>query len=270
MPARILVDRVMELPERHAFAGGELAVFTTPRPGETGGNQDGAALVELGPGRGVLAVADGLGGQPSGDKAARLTLETLVDSVLAVEAREDNLRPAILDAFERSNERVQALGVGAATTLVVAEIEAGQLRTYHVGDSMVLVVGQRGRRKLQTVSHSPVGYGVEAGMIDESDALHHDELHLISNMVGAPDMRIEMGSPRPLSPFDTVLLASDGLLDNVHLEEIAETIRKGPVHEGARRLAEQARRRMSGEEDREPSKPDDTTFIAFRPRPRRR
>jgi len=269
MPARILVDRVMDGPERHDFAGGELAVYTAPPPGEKGGNQDGAALVELGPGRGVLAVADGLGGQPAGDKAARLTLEALVDSVLERDAREGNLRHAILDAFERANEQVQALGVGAATTLVVAEIEAGQLRTYHVGDSMILVVGQRGRRKLQTVSHSPVGYGVEAGMIDESEALHHDELHLISNMVGAPDMRIEIGSPRPLAPNDTVVLASDGLLDNVHLGEIAEAVRKGAIDVAARKLVGKARQRMAGEDEGQPSKPDDTTFIAFRPRARR-
>lgn len=267
MPAVILVDRAMEAPERHAFAGGELAVFTAPPPGEGGGNQDGAAFVELGPGRGVLAVADGLGGQPAGDKAARLTLELLVDSVRDA-GTPGSLRPAILDAFERANAQVQALGVGAATTLVVAEIEAGQIRTYHVGDSMILAFGQRGRRKLQTVSHSPVGYGVEAGMIDESEALHHDELHLISNMVGAPDMRIEIGSPRPLAPHDTVVLASDGLLDNVHLEEIVETVRTGPIQKGARALVEAAHRRMAGGDARQPSKPDDTTFIAFRPRAR--
>lgn len=269
MPARILVDRVMDEPERHAFAGGELAVYTSPAPGESGGNQDGAALVELGPGRGVLAVADGLGGQPGGEKAARVSLEALVDSVLASDAREGSLRVAILDGFERASEHVRALGIGAATTLVVVEIESGQLRTYHVGDSMILLIGQRGRRKLQTVSHSPVGYGVEAGMIDESDALHHDELHLISNMVGAADMRIEIGSPRPLAPNDTVVLASDGLLDNLHLEEIAECVRKGPIQAAAGRLVEQSRERMSGRDANEPSKPDDTTFIAFRPRARR-
>lgn len=268
MPARILVDRSMKEPEIHGFAGGELVVFTSPRPGEPSGNQDGAALVELGPGRGVLAVADGLGGQPAGDKAARIGLETVVDAVLETDARGGNLRHAILDGVERASQRVQDLGVGAATTLVVVEIGEGRLRPYHVGDSMILVVGQRGRRKLQTVSHSPVGYAVEAGMLDESEALHHDELHLISNMVGAPDMRIEVGSPRTLSPRDTVLLASDGLLDNVHLEEIVEAIRRGPLYVAAERLVARARARMAGE-IKGPSKPDDTTFIAFRPRAQR-
>ena len=264
MPARILVDRAMSEPEGHEFASGELVVYTAPRPGAAGGNQDGAALVELGPGRGVLAVADGLGGQPAGDEAARITLECLVDAVLGSEARGESPRHAILDGVERASQRVQELGVGAATTLVVVEIEAGRLRTYHAGDSMILVVGQRGRRKLQTVSHSPVGYAVEAGVLDESEALHHDELHLISNMVGVPDMRIEVGSPRALAPRDTLLLASDGLLDNVHLEEIVELVRRGPLAQAARRLVEKSRARMAGQ-DEGPSKPDDTTFILFRP-----
>ena len=269
MPARILVDRAMSDPELYPFAGGELCVFTAPPPGQNGGNQDGAALVELGPGRGVLAVADGLGGQPAGDKAARLALESLVDSVLETNARGGTLRHAILDGFERGSQRVQGLGVGAATTLVVVEVDAGRLRSYHVGDSMILAVGQRGRRKLQTVSHSPVGYAVEAGVIDESEALHHDELHLISNMVGAADMRIEVGSPRTLSPRDTVLLASDGVLDNVHLEEIVELVRRGPLDVAAQKLVDQCRERMRGTDEAAPSKPDDTTFITYRPRPQR-
>jgi len=269
MPARILVDRSMSEPERHPFAGGELCVFTTPPPGQEGGNQDGAAFVELGPGRGLLAVADGLGGQPSGDKAARLALESLVDSVLETEARGGTLRHAILDGFERASERVQDLGVGAAATLVAVELDAGRLRTYHVGDSMILVVGQRGRRKLQTVSHSPVGYAVEAGVLDESEALHHDELHLISNMVGATDMRIEVGSPLALAARDTVLLASDGVLDNVRLGEIVETIRRGPLEAAGRALARLCHERMQGADEDAPSKPDDTTFVAWRPRARR-
>jgi len=269
MPARILVDHVMREPERHPFAGGELCVFTAPPPGATGGNQDGAALVELGPGRGVLAVADGAGGQPAGDKAARLALECLVDAVLETNARGGMLRHAILDGFERASQHVQGLGVGAATTLVVVQIEEGRLRPFHVGDSMILVVGQRGRRKLQTVSHSPVGYAIEAGVLDEQDALHHDELHLISNLLGAADMRIEMGSPRVVAPRDTILLASDGLTDNLHLEEIVETVRRGPLDVAAQRLVRQCHARMSGEDARGPSKPDDATFVAFRPRAHR-
>jgi serine/threonine protein phosphatase PrpC len=147
---------------------------------------------------------------------------------------------------------------------VVAEIAGNTLRPYHVGDSAMLVVGQRGKVKLQTVSHSPVGYALESGLLEEKEALHHDERHLISNMVGSADMRIEVGSPIRLALRDTVLLATDGLLDNLTLQEIADGIRTGPLAASAQNLARTCLRRMREPEADHPSKPDDVTFLLFR------
>jgi serine/threonine protein phosphatase PrpC len=174
------------------------------------------------------------------------------------------LRTVILDAIESANRAVVDLGTGVATTLAVVEINAGSVRPYHVGDSMILVVGQRGRIKLQTVSHSPVGFAVEAGVLDEREAMHHQDRHLVSNVVGAPNMRIEVGSALPLAARDTVLLASDGLSDNLHTREIADRIRVGRLGVAADRLAREARRRMGTPASGEPSKPDDLTVVGFR------
>jgi serine/threonine protein phosphatase PrpC len=157
--------------------------------------------------------------------------------------------------------------VGAATTLAVAEIQGDRMRPYHVGDSLILLVGQRGKLKLESVSHSPVGFAVEAGVLDRREALHHEDRHLVSNILGAPDMRIEIGSERALAARDTLLLASDGLSDNLHVREIAERIRRGPVGEAAEALAATARRRMFDPREDEPSKPDDLTLLVFRRQP---
>ncbi|MDH3520454.1 MAG: SpoIIE family protein phosphatase, partial [Myxococcales bacterium] len=126
------------------------------------------------------------------------------------------------------------------------------------------LVGQRGKLKLQTIAHSPVGFAVEAGMLDESEAMHHEDRHIVSNMLGAPDMRIEVGSARRLAPRDTLLLASDGLSDNLRTDEIVQRIRTGSLEEGARRLVRAARRRMDAPIEGEPSKPDDLTFVSYR------
>ena len=80
------------------------------------------------------------------------------------------------------------------------EISNGSVRPYHVGDSVILLVGQRGKIKLQTVSHSPVGYAVEAGVLDEVEAMHHQDRHVVSNFIGSPEMRIEVGAPLRLAP----------------------------------------------------------------------
>jgi serine/threonine protein phosphatase PrpC len=139
---------------------------------------------------------------------------------------------------------------------------------------MILAVGQRGKIRLQTVSHSPIGYAVEAGFLEEREAMQHEDRHLVSNMIGASDMRIEIGPVVTLKPRDTVLLASDGISDNLHVEEIVNLVRKGPLDTVVRSLAVACGERMREENTETPSKPDDMTFIAYRPvrpqgRPRR-
>ncbi len=133
-----------------------------------------------------------------------------------------------------------------------------------MGDSGILITGGRGKVKLQTMSHSPVGYGVEAGLIDDSQALHHEDRHIVSNVIGAEDMRIDIGTPRKFCARDTVLIASDGVFDNFYLHELVECIRKGPLAETATALRDALRQRMVGDLKGLPSKPDDTTFIIFR------
>ena len=261
---RLWVDASMAEPEHLPLAGGTAAVFSARGPDKDGANEDAAAVVEVGEDLAVLLVADGLGGQPAGQTASEAALKAMIASIGEADPSELSLRGAILDGFERANTAVQALGVGAGTTLVACEIAGETARPYHVGDSSILVVGQRGRVKLQTVAHSPVGYAVEAGMLDESEALHHDDRHLVSNVIGDANMRIEIGSPLELAQRDTVLLATDGLLDNVRAEEIVETTRCGPLAEAARSLAQHGLQRMLEPSEGHPSKPDDLTYLLYR------
>ncbi|CAK9014262.1 Bifunctional purine biosynthesis protein PurH [Includes: Phosphoribosylaminoimidazolecarboxamide formyltransferase (AICAR transformylase), partial [Durusdinium trenchii] len=180
------------------------------------------------------------------------------------------LRTAILEAVESANEELLNNGGGSASTLALIELTGTRIRTYHVGDSAILVVGQRGRLKRQTVCHSPVGYALEAGLLDEEEALYHEERHVVSNVVGISDMRIELGPPLHLASRDTVLLATDGLYDNLWQDEIVEAIRKGPLQEGVHQLISLATRRMLIPEPGHPSKPDDLSVVAFRLKPPKR
>ena len=265
--SELLLGQEMEQAQTHALGPGTAAVFSTRSPLKEDNvpNEDAAALVPVDDGRCVLAVADGVGGQPGGDLAARLALEAVIEA-LEQNAPETPLREAILDGFERANESIRASRPGAATTLVVAEIDGPTVRSYHVGDSGLLVIGQRGRIKLQTVFHSPVGYAVEAGYLDEHEAIHHEDRHLISNALGTENMRVELGSSFDLSPRDTLVLASDGLFDNLKTKEIAERIRKGELGSALDVLASACRGRMLSEREGVPSKPDDLTVIAYRRR----
>jgi serine/threonine protein phosphatase PrpC len=264
LDATLLLGRDLSEPERIRLSVGQVVVQTTRCPDKHSPNEDAAAIIPV-PDGAVLVVADGMGGGPAGQKASSLAVRILAEQLRHIDATlEQQLRFAILNGIEQANASIQQLGIGAATTLAVVEVRNEFVRPYHVGDSLILVVGTRGKLKLQTVPHSPVGYGVEAGLLDGVEAMHHADRHVVSNVVGDPDMRIEIGPPLRLAARDTLVVASDGLADNLHTEEIAEWVRKGDLFNASQRLFNEALRRMSGQADQHPSKPDDLTLIAFR------
>jgi len=267
----VLLDGT-EVPELvgASVAGGNVVAYTSRAPDKTTPNEDAVAFIPFGPGGAVLVVADGAGGMPAGRRASRTAVQTLEASLQESMEKTSLLRTAILNGIEAANQAVLGLGTGAATTFTVVTIEGLLTRTYHIGDSEALIVGQRGVIKSQTMAHSPTGFAVEAGFLDHKEALHHEERHLVSNFLGTSDMRIDMGAEVLLRPRDTVLVASDGLTDNLHRHEITELIRKGPLTDAINGLVSLVKRRMTVESTQQPNKPDDLSIILFRKPARRK
>src|SRR5690606_15877549 len=261
----LFVDADMAGGEVHAFAGGSAAVFSARAPGKTSPNEDAAALLPIGSESGVIVIADGIGGGRLGEEAARATIRIVSEAISAALESGALLRTGIIDGIERANQAVLDLGVGAGTTIAAVEIQGKTARPYHVGDSVILATGQRGRVKWQSICHSPIGYAIEAGVLAEHEALLHEDRHLVSNVVGSARMRIDLGPLIELAPYDTVLLATDGLADNLRTEEIIDLVRKGPLESASELLIEKTRERMAGAGADEPSKPDDLTFVLYRP-----
>lgn len=250
----------MQQPETLQLAAGNVSVLCRRRPGRTDPNDDCAGVIETNAGGIVLIVADGVGGGPVGHKASSIAVHALADRVRATTADGD-LRPAILDGIEQANREILELGVGAATTLTVVEIHDRVARGYQVGDSTALIIGGRGAIKWKSTLHSPVGYAVESGMLDETAAMLHDDRHIVSNLVGSRTMHIEIGPIRSLAPRDAVILGSDGMFDNLRLEEIIQCARSGKPPDRVANLAALATRSMMDGGDGQPGKPDDLTVL---------
>ena len=275
MESHIFVRNELHTPVNVPLASGTAIAYTCPSPTRIDApNEDGIGIYDLGPAACVLAVADGVGGHGAGDEAARTALECIAEVLGEFEATlaqdelgATDLREPILTAIERANARLIARNPSPATTLVVASVSRGQLRCYTVGDSELMVVGQRGKLKLRTIPHSPVGYARESGLLDETSALLHDERHLLSNVVGMEGMHVAATTGLTLAPRDTVVLGSDGVFDNLFHDEIIQLIRAGDPMAKSEQMIAALRRRMAGTDDtpETPSKPDDISFVLFRP-----
>ena len=242
----------------------EACAYSRRSPFKESFNEDSVGIIRVDDQTAVFAIADGCGGMRGGEQASNIALQVLADSIERNESGPDRLRVAILDGIEKANLAVQELRIGAACTIAVVEYHRGTIRPYHVGDSMILVTGIRGRIRYQSVSHSPVGFAVESGMLAADEAMHHEDRHLVSNVVGDARMRIEIGPALTLAQRDTVVIASDGLFDNLSVLEVVGGLRKGKLPLGVDAVTELAYQRMLGIKD-QPCKPDDLSIVAIRP-----
>jgi len=258
-PPVLLCGQNLAEPRKVDLKAGQAVVFSRPQGGQSGANEDALGIIETRDGGVCLAVADGVGGLPRGLEAANLVISLLADTTL-------NKDQPLQERIEAANQQLLKELPSAATTVTVAEINNNMANVCHAGDSTFLAVGQRGRIKLKTQCHSPVGIK-EANGLDEKEALFHPQRHLLNNMMGDPAMWLEKQEGIELAARDTVLLGTDGLWDNLFLSEIVELIRAGELIDSAEKLAQTVIERMDTPVTGQPSKPDDVSFILYRPNP---
>lgn len=259
MRKKILLQSNLDFPEMFEESSAIL-MFSKKSPFKETVNEDAVAVFNLRD-KFVIAIADGAGGHPKGEEAAALVLNTLDLFLKKATPTDSSFRSLIVDAIEDTNKKLLELGNGARTTVTVCEVSNNKARGYQVGDSTMVVCGQKGKLKFRSTSHSPVGYGIEAGLIDEKEALEHPDLHYISNLVGSSDMKIEIGPEVELNANDSIFLASDGIFDNFAPEEIVELIRTGTLEENSLALMDLV---TLGIYEKDETKKDDISFILFK------
>jgi len=165
-----------------------------------------------------FGVADGLGGHAGGERASRLAVQTIQQTISVTGFGRPRIRSTrsarrFWTGIEAAKRQGSRPGHRAATTLVLVEI-----RDRICGRTMSAIRDSLGRparqAEVQTIAHSPIGLRVEAGLIDEKMRFSTEERHVISNVIGSTGWNRN----RPKSRWprcDTLVLASDGILDNL-------------------------------------------------------
>ena len=121
LESKLFLNEDMQDIAAFTFAGGTLCVYTARSPEKTTPNEDSLALLPCAEQTGVLVIADGLGGLRAGDLASRHAVESLALTVMQCCTDQDSMREAILNGVEQADERISAMGLGAATTVAIGK-----------------------------------------------------------------------------------------------------------------------------------------------------
>lgn len=245
-------------------ASGVASASSTPSPARPATNEDRMSIIPLSEDSVLIAVADGCGGMPGGEKAATAAVEALGRAMLHVDTSE--LVSGVLSGFDQANQAVTDLRMGAGSTLSAVLVTGMTARAFYAGDSPAAVIGQRGTIRFATLPHSLTGYGVEAGFLSETEAAQHEDSGVVLNVLGFPEMFVHVGQPVSLRPMDTILVASDGLSDNIPLSVISSLCRLGGAASAVKALMHKTTELMTGSPT---GHPDDLSIVLYRPTPRK-
>ena len=185
----------------------------------------------------VFVVADGMGGHLAGEVASSLAVTTIVEAcaggLRSIEELADAVRDANRRVIEESNGDPSREGMG---TTVVAAVRVADddstLALANVGDSRAYRFDGLALQQLSK-DHSLVQELVDDGLLAPSDARHHPRRNIVTRALGIdPNVEIDLWQV-PLTGSDRLLLCSDGLVDEVDEELIAEVLTTEPDPERA-------------------------------------
>jgi protein phosphatase len=180
------------------------------------------------PDRQVFLVADGMGGQDSGEKASGLAAEIIPraledhfkaaeDASSAVRHALDEANQAIIDAG-----RAQASGRRMGTTAVIAVQHNDQVYVAGLGDSRAYLV--RGDRVDQlTMDHTVADALERNGTLTHEQARNSPWKNVLYKFLGCVEMT-EGAEVRPFAPEggDRLVLGSDGLTNFITNDDLRD------------------------------------------------
>lgn len=231
----------------------DAAILTDPGPRPV--NEDGVLRI---PELGLFAVADGMGGGGSGDRAVEVAFKLTRDreTVLRrhiVAVKEDDtshrrlaMAAAIEDLLNTIHRRVkmdasrnQRPGTGVAMTIAIIAGERAYLG--HVGNCRAYLF-RDGRVRQLTEDHTVAHYKFRHGKLSAAEANSSPERNQLYQVLGQGS-QIDIDTAEvPLADGDTLLLCSDGVHSVLDEGGIQKNLGHATADAGARALVEAARR----------------------------
>ena len=195
-------------------------------------NEDQAMALTNASGNVLLIVCDGMGGQNKGDLASSLAINTVVSSFKNRKGFLNSyfarlwvgkvIREANKSIYEQSQSNPNYQGMGTTITLLLIIKDVAIMG--HVGDSRCYFLKSHHDLVQMSEDQTYVGYLLRTGQITPEEALTHPKRHVLMNALGVyPSASVDIR----VFPYlnEEVLLCSDGLYNNVPVEDIAAIVK---------------------------------------------
>lgn len=225
-----------------------LAIGAATDTGNLRGQNEDAHIAE----HNLFAVADGMGGHNAGEVASAMAIEHLrgvaVGGVASAEAFAQAVRDLNSAIYASATSTTDQRGMG--TTLAAAAVlspadnanQEPHIVIANVGDSRTYLLRSGELRQL-SVDHSYVQELVTEGLLTADEARTHPRRNIVTRALGI-DAQVSVDTwTLPMFDGDRFMLCSDGLVDEVPLDEMSELMREhsAPQHI-AQRLVTAAKR----------------------------
>ncbi|MDQ3176432.1 MAG: Stp1/IreP family PP2C-type Ser/Thr phosphatase, partial [Actinomycetota bacterium] len=190
---------------------------------------------------GLFVVADGMGGHQAGEVASALAVSRMAANLEGgpgpLDALIASIRDANADIFDAASTDASQQGMGTTVTaVVVIATPSGDeaLGLANVGDSRTYLFRHERLRRI-SIDHNYVQELIDAGHITAEEARNHPRRNIITRALGIePSVRVDAWT-MPLVRGDRFLLCSDGLVDEVTDDDIADVL---ATHTDPQRAAE--------------------------------
>ena len=225
-----------------------LAIGAATDTGNLRGQNEDAHIAE----QNLFAVADGMGGHNAGEVASAMAIEHLrnvaISGVSSAEAFAQVVRELNSAIYTSATSTTDQRGMG--TTLTAAALLAptnnmdqpSQIVIANVGDSRTYLL-RSGELRQMSVDHSYVQELVTEGLLTVDEARTHPRRNIVTRALGIDEQVSVDTWTIPMFDGDRFMLCSDGLVDEVPLDEITEMMREHSAPQDiAERLVTAAKR----------------------------
>ena len=208
-----------------------LAIGAATDTGNLRGQNEDAHIAE----QNLFAVADGMGGHNAGEVASAMAIEHLrsiaLSGVSSAEAFAQVVRDLNSAIYASATSTTDQRGMG--TTLTAAALltptdnvdQPSQIVIANVGDSRTYLL-RSGELRQMSVDHSYVQELVTEGLLTVDEARTHPRRNIVTRALGIDEQVSVDTWTIPMFDGDRFMLCSDGLVDEVPLDEITEMMRE--------------------------------------------